>query len=40
VCHFDERIGGYHMRNLDKATEEEAWDNIAKALGKEREDGN
>jgi ATP-dependent helicase/nuclease subunit B len=40
VCHFDERIEGYHMRNLDKATEEEAWDNIAKALGKEREDGN
>ena len=35
ICHFDPRIEGYRMRDLEGIGEDEAWTLIAEAVGKE-----
>ena len=40
ICHFDEKIEGYRMRQLDQTDADLAWQEIARVLGKEKESGN
>jgi ATP-dependent helicase/nuclease subunit B len=35
ICHFDPRIEGFRMRDLDRIGQDEAWNLIADAVGKE-----